>query len=84
MTDSFLQKKVRVYWSDAALYGPKNKVDQLTLMETIGILEKENENFIIIRAPKNIRRTDGTAHPADVQPTFYLIPRGMIEKIELI
>jgi hypothetical protein len=83
MTDSFLEKKVCVHWSDAALYGPKNKVTQLTQMETIGILEKEDRDFLIIRSPKNIRRVDGTSHP-DTQPTFYLIPRGMIEKIELV
>ncbi|HQT82990.1 MAG TPA: hypothetical protein PLW99_02480 [Candidatus Paceibacterota bacterium] len=75
------QEEVRVRWNDAVLYGPKNKVDRLTAMETIGILEKEDGDFIIIRSPKNIRRADNTFHP-EKNPMFYFIPRGMIEKIE--
>lgn len=85
MIDFFAQKKrkVRILWSDAVLYGPKKIVEQLTPLETIGILEKEEENFLIIKSPKTVRRTDGTSHP-DKVPTFYFIPRGMIEKIEFI
>lgn len=80
---SDLPQIIRVQWNDAVLYSPKNRVTELTPMETTGILEREEEHFIIIRNPKTVRRTDGTSHP-DKQPTFYFIPRGMIEKIERI
>lgn len=83
MTDFSTQKnkKIRILWNDAVLYGPKKMVEKLTPLETIGILEKEDEDFLIIKSPKTIRRTDDTSHP-EKQPTFYFIPRGMIEKIE--
>lgn len=85
MIDFFTQKnkKIRILWSDAVLYGPKKMTEKLTPLETIGILEKEDEDFVVIRSPKTIRRADNTSHP-DKQPTFYFIPRGMIEKIEPI
>lgn len=76
------EKKIRILWNDAVLYSPKKMAAHLTPLKTIGILEKEDKDFMIVRSPKTIRRTDGTPHP-EKKPTFYFIPRGMIEKIEL-
>lgn len=83
MTNSLVKRNVRIWWNDAALYSPKNKIMELTRLETVGIVEKEDAHFIIIKNPKTIRCSNGTAHPKET-PTYYFIPRGMIEKIEFM
>jgi len=74
---------VRVSWNDAVLYGPKNKATELTRMETVGVLEKNTEDFIVIRSPKTTRKKDDSSHPNKL-PDFYFIPSGMIQNVEVV
>lgn len=77
-------KKVKILWQDAISYRAGNKVPlSVTPMETVGLLVKEDDHFLLIGVPKTVKRTNGSTYP-DKQPTFYFIPRGMIENIEYI
>jgi len=77
-----LPKKL-IYWDDAALFSPERAVIAVTKMQTCGYLEKETEEFVIIRKPITTRVENGTEHPKKT-PTFYFIPKGMITSIETL
>lgn len=72
---------VRVTWHDAKIYSPKQKTIGISLMETVGIMEKEYDDYILIRSPKTISIRTQQKHP-EKEPEFYLIPKGMIKSIE--
>ena len=78
-----LGKKVKIVWNDTKVFSPKNLDVSISKMETTGIVENENENQIIIKDPITINLKTGRNHP-EQKPTFYLIPKGMIETIELV
>ncbi len=75
------KKKVKIIWNDTTMYSPKNKEKSLSPMETIGLLEKEDDLYIVIKDPVTKRIGDGSEHPQK-RPTFYLIPKGMIVSTE--
>ena len=76
-------KTIMVTWHDAISYKKGDKVPAtLTTFETTGILVKEDENYVIIEKPITINIHTGENHPGGEKPNFYLIPRGMIEKIK--
>ena len=78
------KNKIKVVWKDAIVYSSKDKLPtSLPLMETVGFLEKENKTFVIIKDPHTINLKKNTLHPRGNKPTFYYIPKGMIQKIEV-
>ncbi len=82
MTNNFNQKEIVVYWNDASLFSPKRKAIAVSPMETRGFIEKEYDDYYLIKNPITINRATQESHPQKQNPTFYLIPKGMIEKIE--
>lgn len=75
--------KVKIVWHDAISYRTGNKIpDSISIFETTGLLVKEDNNYVIIEKPITINTLTGKNYPENRQPTFYSIPRGMIEKIE--
>ncbi len=88
-------KKIKIIWNDALISYPKRKGDTPFLskkedmvpskMETIGFIEMENNNYIIIKDPITTNLKTKKKHPdTDKIPTFYLIPKGMIESAEYL
>ncbi len=76
-------KKIRVIWNDARLFSPQQKTISLSSMETLGFLEKETDTYLLIKDPITTGRDTGGKHPKQ-KPTFYYIPKGMIQSIEYI
>ena len=74
-------KKTRIIWNDARVYSPQDKTVALSPMETTGNIEKETETYIVVRNPITVRLSDKKEHP-QTRPTFYMIPKSMIQSIE--
>lgn len=83
-------KKVKILWHDAIILYPKRKGDTPvfkkedilpSVMETTGILEQNWENYVLIAGQNTINKRTGNKHP-EQNPTFYLIPKGMIDSME--
>jgi len=75
-------KRVRITWHDAISYRTGDKIPlSISTFETTGLLAKEHSDYIVIAKPITINIRTDKNYP-DKQPTFYFIPRGMIEKIE--
>lgn len=75
-------KMVKILWQDAISYRTGDRIPHsISILETAGLLAKEDDNYVIIEKPVTINTQTGKNYP-DKQPTFYFIPRGMIEKIE--
>lgn len=73
---------VKILWHDAISYRTGDKIPlSVSILKTTGLLVKEENAYIIIEKPITINTRTGENYP-DKQPTFYLIPSGMIEKIE--
>jgi hypothetical protein len=73
--------RVKVYWSDASVFSPKRQDVSLSKMETVGSVEEDHENYLIIKNPITINSLTKKKHPEGA-PTFYFIPKALIEKIE--
>lgn len=77
-------QEVKILWHDAISYKTGDKIPvSISIIETTGMLVKENDDYVIIEKPVTINTRTGQNYP-DKQPAFYSIPRGMIEKIEQI
>lgn len=76
-------KKIKVKWVDAVLYGPSGQ-DEITEMKTSGILIRDSKDFLIIKNPKTTKIKTKKKHPKKGTPSFYFIPKGMVLKIEEI
>ena len=74
---------IKIIWNDAVLLSPRVKTRKLSKMETTGFLLKEEKDFFIISKPKT-RKIDTNQKYPEAQPTFYFIPKGMVEKVERI
>lgn len=74
-------RQVKVIWNDTKMFSPKNKNIELSTMETVGILEIEYDDYFLIKDPVTINLKTRQKHP-EKNPTFYLIPRGMIHNVE--
>jgi hypothetical protein len=75
--------KVKIIWQDTKMFSPKNKHIELSTMETVGFFENEYDDYLLVKniETKNIKT--GKKHPKQ-DPYFYLIPKGMVEKIKTI
>ncbi len=80
---SNIGKKVKIQWNDAKLYTPSNKDISLTIMETVGLVEAENFEFLIIKNPLTKKILSGQSHPQNL-PSYYYIPKGMIAQVEYL
>lgn len=76
-------QKVKIKWTDAAVFSPKRKDIALSHMETVGFVEKDDKDYLIIKNPKTINLSTNKKHP-EQDPTFYFIPKRMIERANLI
>lgn len=75
-------KMVKILWQDAISYRTGDKIPlSVSILETTGLLVKEDGDYVIIEKPVTINTRTGKNYP-DKTPTFSFIPRGMIEKIE--
>lgn len=76
-------QKVKIVWQDATSYRIGDKIPHsISIFETTGLLVKEDKDYVIIEKPITINTLTGKNYPENNQPTFYSIPRGMIETIE--
>lgn len=76
-------QKVKIKWTDASVFYPKKKDVALSRMETVGFIEKDETDYLVIKNPKTINFLTNKKHP-EQDPTFYFIPKGMIEVVEKI
>lgn len=76
-------QKVKIKWTDASTFSPKRKDIALSPMETVGIVERDEKDYLIIKDPKTINLLTNKKHPGQ-DPTFYFIPKGMIERVKII
>lgn len=76
-------KKVKITWMDILKYNSDTKNLLPTKMITEGYIEKEDEKVLIISRPTTLNTRTNANYP-DKNPTFYFIPKGLIEKIEEI
>lgn len=74
------EKKVKIIWDDIKVFSSKNKNIEISVMETIGFVEAEYDDYILVKDPITINTKTGKKHP-EKNPTFYLIPKNLIEKI---
>lgn len=73
-------KKVKIIWLDILKYGPDTKDLCPVMMITKGFIEKQDEEKIIISKPVTINMRTNKKHP-EKKPTFYFIPKGLIQEI---
>lgn len=84
------KEKVKIYWIDAVLYKNGNiPSGGLTKMITIGELFIKNSKFIVIKNPKTIKEKKISLSKifrefSFKKPRFFMIPIGMVKKIENI
>jgi len=76
------REKVKIVWHDAVLYSPEVKAVELTRMETVGVVKKETPDFVIISDPITTKLKTKEKYPYKEKPTFFFIPKGMIETIK--
>ena len=86
-------KQVKIIWNDALIIYPKRKGNTPLLkkkednipskMETTGLFETEYDDYFLIKNPVTINTKTEKRHPEQT-PTFYLIPKGMVDIIEEI
>lgn len=75
---------VKILWQDAISYRTGDKIPlSVSILETTGLLAKEDNDFVVVEKPVTINTRTGKSYP-DKAPTFYFIPRGMIESIESV
>lgn len=74
---------MRIIWHDAAIYSVDSKPSGLTVMETVGILDHEINNYMVILNPLSREVLTGKPYPRK-QPTFYVIPKGMVTDVQQI
>ncbi|MEK7501506.1 MAG: hypothetical protein AAB777_02300 [Patescibacteria group bacterium] len=74
-------KQIKIIWNDTKMFSPKNKDIELSIMETTGIFESEHDDYFLIKNPVTTNIKTGKKHPEQI-PTFYLIPKGMIQDIQ--
>lgn len=77
------KQRIKVLWYDTRIFSPQSSVVDISVMETVGFLEKETKNHYIIQKPVTINISKNLKHP-EKDPSFYLIPKGMVEKIEFL
>ena len=77
-------KKVKIKWVDAVIYNPYGSQKNISKMETTGILLKDSNGFLWIKNPKTINIKTKEPHPKENDPTFFMIPKGVVTKIEEI
>jgi len=75
-------QQIKIIWNDAKMFSPKNKNIELSVMETSGLVEVENDDYFLVKNPVTINLKTGQKHPEQT-PTFYLIPKGMVQDIQL-
>jgi hypothetical protein len=78
---SNFNKKIKIRWSDARLFSPQQKEIGISLMETRGAIAFENDDYLIVQNPTTINTNTNQPHPKE-SPTFYLIPKVMIQSVE--
>lgn len=76
-------QKVKIKWTDASVFSPSRKDVVLSNMETVGFVEKNEIDYLIIKDPETINLLTNKKHP-EQNPTFYFIPKGMIEDIDIM
>ncbi len=76
------QNKIKIIWNDARLFSPQKRDVCLTKMQTTGTLEKEDATHYLIKNPDTTNLETNKKHPSDTTPSFYLIPKGMVESVE--
>lgn len=75
-----------VFWNDARTY--KGQADECSLspMMTTGELYKDIDEYVVLRYPLTYMydRRAGEYVPRvfEKEPTFFFVPKGMIERIE--
>lgn len=75
-------KKIKVLWNDAVIYKPHHPPKGLSRMETVGILFKEDESYLIIKSPRTHNIETRKAHPENKRPTFFFIPKKLVISIQ--
>ena len=75
------KRKIKIVWLDAVGYNFRHTPSDISRMETIGFLEKENKEYVIIKDPLTRNILTNAKHPKE-QPTFYIIPKSSIESLE--
>ena len=79
------KQKVRILWKDARLYDHRMVDIKLSDMETEGYVQREQEDYLVIKniSTKNI--DNGKNHPnAKEKPNFFFIPKSFIISIKNI
>jgi len=89
-------KLVKVIWRDAVVFNSENIPSSPSIEETTGILIAEESDYVLIRQPRT--RTIGKNKMSGFvnsifsqlswwfksHPTFFYIPKGMIDTLEVI
>ena len=85
MKNKFLNKKVKIIWTDAVILGPNNwQQKRLTKMQTIGTIIDYRNSYYIIKNPQTIKVKTAEKHPKDKKPKFYAIPDSMVKTLSLL
>lgn len=77
------ERKVKIKWNDVSVFSPRKKEIALSPMETIGLIERDEEDYLIVKNPKTTNLLTNKKHP-ERDPYFYFIPKGMIERVDFI
>lgn len=77
--------EIGIYWSDVVYFENGRIPDSPTNMYTEGILIKEDVNSVTIRWPKTIKikGSDSENHPGNIEPESCIIPKSLINSIEV-
>lgn len=75
-------KTIEIVWHDAIIFQGTPPA-RLSLEVTEGVFVKEDGGFVIVKNPrtKKFRRSAGRFVADRRKPTYFFIPRGMIERI---
>ena len=75
------KRKIKIIWLDAIDYNFGYTPSDISRMETVGFLEKENGEYVVIKDPLTRNILTSAKHPKE-QPVFYIIPKSSIESLE--
>lgn len=77
-------KRIRVLWRDVVFIANTQRTDS-SIFQTEGTLVDIHCQSLVIRAPKTKRifPVSEEMYPSETQPTFFIIPISLVEKINV-
>jgi len=77
-------QKVKILWKDARLFFYRNTKIGLSQMETEGYIEREQDDYVVVKNINTKNIENGKDYPNGEKPNFFFIPKSFIVSIKNI